>query len=138
MISAFSKFSTAILAAAMLFTSCEKEKEVTVNNPVYNIRGNGSGKQEVPANTSTATGTISGTYNKTTNLLTYTINWSGLTGGNPTAGHFHGAADPGVSASVKVPFTNFPTTATGTFSGTTTLSDADEADFVSGLWYFNI
>ena len=128
-------------ACAFIFclASCEKDTEtVTVNNPVYNIRGNASGKQEVPANTSTASGTLSGTYDKDKNLLTYTVNWTGLTGGNPTAAHFHGPADPGVNTSVKVSFTNFPATATGTYSGTATLSDADETDLVNGLWYYNI
>ena len=124
---------------AFSLAGCEKDTEtVTVNNPVYNIRGNASGKQEVPANTSTATGTLTGTYDKDKNLLTYTVNWTGLTGGNPTAAHFHGAAEPGVNVSVKVTFANFPSTASGTYSATATLSDADETDLANGLWYYNI
>lgn len=136
--SAFKKFAFAGLILAS-FTACEKDTEtITVNNPIYNIRGNASGTQEVPARTTTATGTITGTYDKDKNLLTYTVNWTGLTGGNPTAAHFHGAADPGVNAPVIVTFANFPATASGTYSGTATLTDAQETDFTNGLWYYNI
>lgn len=138
MLSSFSKIATASLLI-VCFAACKKDTQtITVNNPVYNLRGNASGKQEVPVNASTATGTITGTYDKDKNLMTYTINWTGITGGNPTAGHFHGAADPGVSVGVIVPFASFPATASGTFSSTVTLTDAQETDFVSGLWYYNI
>ncbi|MDQ6608729.1 MAG: CHRD domain-containing protein [Bacteroidota bacterium] len=138
MLSAFRKIAAAGLLFVM-FSSCKKDTTttVTVNNPIYNIRGNASAKQEAPTNPSTATGTITGTYDKDKNLLTYTITWTGLTG-NATNGHFHGPADPGVSASVIVPFTSFPATTSGTFSGTVTLTDAQETDFVNGLWYYNI
>jgi hypothetical protein len=139
MLSAFKKIAT----ASLLFTgfvACKKDTEtITVNNPVYNLRGNASGAQEAPTkNASTATGTITGTYNKETNALAYTVTWTGLTGGNPTAGHFHGAADPGVAAGVLIGFTGLPATASGTFSGTATLTDAKETDFVNGLWYYNL
>ncbi len=138
--SAFRKIVLASLVS-VAFASCEKDTEtvtVTVKDPIYNLRGNASGKQEVPANASTATGTITGTYDKDKNLLTYTINWTGLIGGNPTAGHFHGPADPGVNASVAIGFTGFPATASGTFNGNATLTDAQETDFTNGLWYYNI
>lgn len=121
-----------------VFASCKKDKE-TVNNPVYNIQGNATGAQEAPNRVATtATGTLTGTYNKDNNTLTYTITWNGLTGGNPSAMHFHGAADPGVAAGVQVGITGFPTTASGTISGTATLTDAQENDLVNGLWYYNI
>jgi hypothetical protein len=135
MLSAFKSiaFSTLLLA----FTACDKDTE-TVNNPVYNLRGNANGNQEVPARTTTATGSISGTYDKSKNLMTYTITWTGLTGGNPTMAHFHGPADPGVNASPVVTFANFPATASGTYSNTQTLTDAQETDLTNGLWYYNI
>ena len=70
--------------------------------------------------------------------MNFTVNWTGLSGGNPTAMHFHGPADPGIAASVIVPITGFPTTASGTVTGTATLTDAQETDFMNGLWYYNI
>src|SRR5690349_20756105 len=131
------RFLSSFIALIVFFSACKKDTE-TVNNPICNIRGNASGKQEVPANASPATGTLSGTYDKDKNLLTYTVTWTGLTGGNPTAAHFHGAADPGVAVGVKVTLTNFPATTSGTYSGTTTPTETDEADLVNGQWYYNI
>jgi len=135
-----SKSLIAALAFITLFSACKKDTEtVTVNNPIYNIRGNANGAQELPNRVTTgATGNITGTYNKDNNTLTYTVTWTGLTGGNPTAAHFHGAADPGVAASVLVTFTNFPATPSGTYSNTAVLTDAQETDFLNGLWYYNI
>ena len=134
------KLTGSFIFLLVLFSSCEKEKEtVTVTNPIYNIRGNANGGQEAPNRvTTTASGNITGTYNKDNNTLTYTVNWTGLTGGNPTAAHFHGAADPGTAAGVLVTFTHFPATTSGTYSNTFVLSDAQETDFMNGLWYFNI
>ncbi|HEX8314990.1 MAG TPA: CHRD domain-containing protein [Flavisolibacter sp.] len=135
-----SKLLSIATALVIFLSACEKEKEVLVTNPVYNLRGNANGFQEAPTRVTTAaTGTLTGNYNKDNNILTYTITWTGLTGGNPTAMHFHGAADPGVAAGVQVGITGFPTTASGTVSGTTpALTDAQEADLLNGLWYYNI
>jgi len=120
--------------------ACEKDDDDdNTVNPVFNLRGNANGAQEAPTRvTTTATGTLSGTYNKETNALNYTVNWTGLTGGNPTAMHFHGPADPGIAAGVIVTITGFPTTASGTVTGSATLTDAQETDFMNGLWYYNI
>src|SRR5687767_5956127 len=56
-----------LLMSAMLWTSCDKDDDdvVTSNNSM-------SGSQEVPAVTTTATGSINVTYNKKTKLLSYT------------------------------------------------------------------
>ncbi|HEV7331141.1 MAG TPA: CHRD domain-containing protein [Flavisolibacter sp.] len=128
----------AVLSFLLLFLGCEKDTE-TVNNPVYNLRGNATGDQEAPTRvTTTANGTISGTYNKETNLLTYTITWTGLTGGNASAMHFHGPAEPGKAAGVRLGITGFTPAASGTVSGTATLDDTQEEELVNGLWYYNI
>lgn len=139
---AFRKLSTVALSTAFLFASCTKDKQVvtqTVKDPVFNLRGNANGDQEAPNRvTTTATGTISGTYNKETNVLTYTINWTGLSG-NPAAMHFHGAADPGKAAGVAIGITGFPAATTGSISGVTPpLTDAQETELVNGQWYYNI
>lgn len=127
-----------LLGFLLLFLGCEKDAE-TVNNPVYNLRGNATGDQEAPTRiTTTATGTITGTYNKESNLLTYTITWNGLTGGNAAAMHFHGPAEPGKAAGVRLGITGFTPAASGTVSGTATLDDTQEDELVNGLWYYNI
>lgn len=104
---------------------------------MWNINATMNSSQEVPANTSTATGTVTGTYNATTNTLQYSVAWSGLTG-TATAGHFHGPALAGVNASPVVPFTLMNNGSAGTATGTVTLTDAQEIDFLAGKWYANI
>ena len=98
-----------------------------------------SGANEVPANASTATGTISGTYDTVSNVISYSITFSGLST-NSTAAHFHGPAFPGSNASVTFAHPGFPVGVTsGNLATTTnTLTQAQEADLLAGKWYSNI
>ena len=59
------------------------------------------GKQEVPATTSAATGTADVDYDAATKKLTWKLTYSGLSG-PATAAHFHGPAEAGKNAGVKV------------------------------------
>src|SRR5204863_5453959 len=94
--------------------------------------------QEVPANSSTGTATLIGTYNDSSNVLKYTVTFSGLSA-NTTAAHFHEPGIPGVIAPVVFPATNFPTGVTsGTYSDSITLSAGQEDTLKMGLFYFNI
>jgi hypothetical protein len=119
-------------------SSCDKTDDV-VPDITYNLTGNANGFQEAPTRvTTTATGTISGTYNKTTNILQYTITWTGLSSA-PSAMHLHAPSDPGVAAPVKTPIAGFSATASGSINRTDTLkTETDEADFLMGKWYYNI
>src|SRR5262245_46597265 len=58
--------------------------------------------QEVPPNDSKGTGTAEVTYNTGTKKLSWTLEYSGLTG-PATGAHFHGPAEAGKSADVAVP-----------------------------------
>ncbi len=87
--------------------------------------------QEVPASGSAATGSMIGTYNTTTNVLSYIISYSGLT---PTAMHFHGNAAAGANAGVKAGITVVPSP----ISGTVMVAEVDEAAVLGGMWYINI
>ena len=73
--------------------------QIQVTATVYPINVTFSGRQETPANNSTATGTFVGTYNDVTDSLIYTITFSGLTA-NVTAAHFHGYVPPGIAGPV--------------------------------------
>ena len=120
------------------FIACSKDDDDAPADVVYNISGNANGGQEAPTRVTTnAAGTISGNYNATSNVLTYTISWTGLSSA-PNNMHFHGPADPGVGAPVVVGITGFPASATGTISSTATLSEAQEADLLNFKWYYNI
>jgi hypothetical protein len=131
----------AVLALSLFFTAgCDnKDDDPVVNDEIYTISATMAGTNEVPANTSSATGTTTGTYNATTNTLQYNISWSGLTG-PATIGHFHGPAAAGTNASPIIYFNLIPGTpnTSGTATGQIKLSDTQEADFLAGKWYANV
>jgi CHRD domain/HYR domain/Secretion system C-terminal sorting domain len=120
--------------AILLFTIVQfSAKAIT-----YPINVTLSGLQEVPANTSSGTGTLTGTYDDATNKLKYTITFSGLSA-NTTAAHFHAPAPPGISAPVLYAATGFPTGVTsGSYTDSIVLSNGQEDTLKMGLWYFNI
>ena len=88
---------------------------------------------EVPPNNSTATGTADVTFDTATKLLTWKVNYSGLTGA-ATMAHFHGPAEAGKNAPVVVPIPNTASAA----EGSATLTDAQAADLLAGKYYINI
>lgn len=114
------------LAALALTTSCKKKDDAAAV-PTMQLSGNLSAANEVPAVTvaSNATGTITGTYTPSTKVLNYTITFSGLTG-NPVGAHLH-YGDARHKGSVWLPFTNLPTSTSGTISGTATLTTLTSA-----------
>ena len=91
------------------------------------------GASEVPASTSKATGTLTATYDTATKKLTWTGNYTGLTG-EATAAHFHGPAEAGKNAGVAVPIAP----ATSPMEGSATLTDVQAADLAAGKWYVNV
>jgi hypothetical protein len=134
------KYSVSLLAlctAALMLTACDKDDDDDDDRKTYTISGTASGAQEVPAVTTNATGTITGTYNAKENKLNYTINWSGLSG-VASAAHFHGPAAAGISAGVLVPVDITTNGTTGTASGTVTVVDSIENALLDGKVYYNI
>ncbi|MDU0370832.1 CHRD domain-containing protein [Hymenobacter endophyticus] len=127
------KITSLVLAAGLLtFSACNNDDDdATPASNMVNVAATLDGKQEVPANSSTATGAMTGTYDKTTRTLTYRVTYTGLT---PAAGHIHQAA-PGVNGGVIVPFSSV---ATSPITGTATLSEADGAKLLSGETYVNL
>ncbi|MEA5257248.1 CHRD domain-containing protein [Arcicella aquatica] len=120
----------AFLISTLLFAiSCKKDEEVSPEVK-FNVALNGS--VEVPANTSTATGSFVGTYNKTTKVISYTISYNGVT---PTAWHIHKGA-VGVSGAVIF---GLGTTFNTAYSSTTAALTTDqETDLMAGNYYVNI
>ena len=92
-----------------------------------------SGAAEVPPKTTDGKGTATATLDTDTKVLTYSADYTGLTG-PATAAHFHGPALPGANAPVVVPF-NPPASP---IHGTATLTDAQMADLMAGKWYANV
>ena len=132
-------FLPLLLTAALFVTavSCNKDDDDKPVSNKYNVTGTASGAQEVPAVTSNGTATISSVYDADGNTLGYTITWSGLTDVVNNM-HFHGPADATVSAPVAIPITGWAAAKSGTISGTATLTETQEAELLSGKWYYNI
>ncbi|MEO8584283.1 MAG: CHRD domain-containing protein [Flavitalea sp.] len=99
-----------------------------------------SASQEVPANTSKGKGTADVSYDKTSHMLTYTINYSGLTGA-ATMAHIHGTAPKGANAGVKRDLSGFIQKAdSGSFTDSVMVDGnaIKEDSLMSGFYYFNI
>ena len=92
-----------------------------------------SGAAEVPANTAVGTGSLEAKLDKSTNQLTWSVTFIGLTG-PATMAHFHGPAMPGANAGVAVPFPS----AVSPVEGKATLTPAQAADLLAGKWYANV
>jgi hypothetical protein len=97
------------------------------------LKANLAAATEVPPNDSPATGAVTATFDPASKKLSWEGTYSGLSG-PPTAGHFHGPADPGKNAGVAVPITP----AGSPFKGSADLTDAQAADLMAGKWYVNI
>jgi hypothetical protein len=91
------------------------------------------GSNEVPPNSSPASGTAEATLDTGTKVLTWVVIFKDLTG--PAVGaHFHGPSEPGKNAGIVVPFK----TTQSPIEGTATLTDAQISDLLAGKWYANI
>lgn len=130
--------SILMLSLFVVLSSCDKDEDVPViQDEMYKFTANMSGANETTPNSSTATGTTTGTYNATKNLLTYNVTWSGLTG-TATGGHFHSPGIQGVNAPVLIGLLLQNNGSSGFASGSNTLSDTQEADLLAGKFYSNI
>ena len=92
------------------------------------------GKSEVPATTSTGTGTADIDYDAATKKLSWKLTYTGLSG-PATAAHFHGPAAAGENAKVSVAIPGATSTPA---EGSATLTDAQAADLEAGKLYVNV
>src|SRR5580704_17301161 len=92
------------------------------------------GKSEVPATTSTGTGTADIDYDPASKKLSWKLTYSGLSG-PATAAHFHGPAEPGKGAGVAVAI---PGATSSPSEGSAVLTDAQAADLIAGKYYINV
>lgn len=118
-----------ILAGALLAAALSTG--ALAANEMY--QANLKGSSEVPPTDSKGTGTASLTYDPASNLLTWKVTYSGLTG-PATAAHIHGPAEPGKNGPVVVKFTspNSP------IEGSATLTGDQAADLKGGKLYINV
>jgi CHRD domain/Secretion system C-terminal sorting domain len=108
-------------------------------NSVVPVNGTFSGAQEVPANASTATGSVAGSYDPKSGLLGIKVTYAGLAA-NASSAHIHRAAR-GVNGGVQIDFAPLGFTfgaQSGTFSKVILLTAAQAADLLAGNLYANI
>ncbi len=125
------KRSIAVLLTGLLFGLSSAVAQIWYfNDPL-------SGAQEVPPNNSPATGYASGTYDQSTRTLRIMVHAHGFEG-NLTMGHIHRGA-MGTNGPVVFNLNNTSgDPRMWTSDNTFTLTEAQEADFLSGLWYVNL
>lgn len=99
-----------------MFTTAARANTVTATATL-------TGSQEVPANGSTAVGSITVTLDLGANLLTVSETFSGLVGGPAAAAHIHCCGPAGINEPVAVPFTGFPNATSGTYTSTFDLTN---------------
>jgi CHRD domain-containing protein len=105
----------------------------TVRADTISLKADLKGTNEVPPNSSPATGVAEAKLDTETRQLSYTITFSGLTG--PALGaHFHGPVEAGKNAGIVLPFK----TVQSPIEGTATLTENQAADLLAGKWYANI
>ncbi|SDM11220.1 CHRD domain-containing protein [Daejeonella rubra] len=131
-----------IMLAVIILSGCKKDE---VEEPVSLIKKATitlSGAQEVPAVTTSGTGTAEISYDPTMKMITYKITWQL---GNPSATttnmHFHGSETGSdlVSSGVAIGITGFATGSAGLLNGMTiALTDVQAAQLLAGKWYVNI
>lgn len=130
-----STFLVAALAALTLASACKKKTDDSPA-PTQQLSGSLSAANSVPSNPSPGMGTVTGTYDPTSKVLTYKLDFTGLTG-PPTIAHFH-FGNPQHVGPTFVSFTNLPTGTSGPIIGTATLTAAQSDSFKLGHVYANI
>lgn len=128
-----------VVLSTFVLSSCDKDDDDNKDTTTtYSISGNASGSQMVPSVNGNGTATISGTYDANTRVLTYTTNWTGLSGA-PTSGGFYAGATGANGSLVGSNWTlGTGLTSTGTFSGQTTLTSAEANQLLNGGWYYSL
>ncbi len=131
--------SLLLLTGLVAATACSKKDDtVAPAQTSFALSGNLTGAQSVPATPSTATGAVSGTYDKNTKVLTYSVSYTGIT---PTGAHFHLGSPTTSKGPVTVAFDKNNAAKDGFVSpitGTTKLDATQETAFLNNGIYANL
>jgi hypothetical protein len=143
-----------LFTSAFFISSCSKDNN---DNIILTTASEVSRSQvvvppTVPLPPSPATGTIKGSYDKSTKLFSYTVTWENLTD-SATAIHIHGLAERGTIAITPYPTispfvgaiiqnftTGVPRRRSGSFSGTLYMDETvlRETDLLEGKYYIDV
>lgn len=124
---------TACLIAALLFLFEAPNGVTPARAETVTLGAELKGANEVPPNTSPASGKAEATFDTETRNLSWIVTYADLTG--PALGaHFHGPGEPGKNAGIVLPFK----TVQSPIQGTATITETQAADLLAGKWYANI
>ena len=137
-----------MVASLFMISSCESDAELKKTSDFSKTGIALTGAQNVPVSASTALGTMDVSYTRSSKLLTYTINWSGLSGAVTSMG-ISGLAPTGFGSSTVVQtfstsaITRCATvsnTSCGTYKGTLKVDDVvvKETDLTNGVYFVSI
>ncbi len=98
-------FSLTLAAAVLAVGACDDTTDPV--SKIVTFKATMNGANEVPANTSTATGTFTATLDTSTNVFIYDLTFTGLSG-NVNNGHIHGPAAVGVNSGTTINFNTLP------------------------------
>jgi hypothetical protein len=96
-----------------------------------------NGAQEVPMHTTAASGTCNASVDPATGNVAFSGVFTGL-GAPAISASLHGLAGPGATAPVLLSAASFSSAASGTFSGSGTLSTVDVSGMLNGQTYCEI
>ena len=92
------------------------------------------GASETPPRVTKGSGAADVRLDTVTKVLSWKVEYSGLTG-PATMAHFHGPAAPGTAAKVTVPLTG---DLASPINGSAAITDGQIGDLRGGLWYLNV
>jgi hypothetical protein len=96
-----------------------------------------TGAQQVPPVQTSGNGTAQLTYDPDTRIVTWTVEFSDLSG-PATMAHFHGPAMAGKNAPPTIWLTNKGSMAESPIKGAATLTPEQAQEFTAGQWYINV
>ena len=115
-------------------TACALLASLGARAEIVHFQAKLDGASETPPKMTDGHGAAEVTLDTNAKTVSWTIDYSGLSG-PATMAHFHGPAAVGVAAGVAVPITppmGSPIT------GTASVNDGQVGDLRAGLWYINV
>jgi hypothetical protein len=121
-------FRTAVAVSALTFVALGARAETVKLHATLKTAW------EVPAKDGPGNGTLTASFDTATDILTYHVEFSDLTG-PATAAHFHGPATETTAAKPQIMVAK---PITSPVDGTATLTADQAADLLAGKYYFNV
>src|SRR5690349_12011952 len=119
-----------VLCAGLVTVSCKKSDNSSDNSNTKQSYSGSFAKSTAEVQTS-ATGTLTGTFDPSTMDLSYSFNWTNLSS-KPVGMHIHD------NGPIIIPIEGFQAATTGTFSSTARLTTDQAADLKAGKLYVQI